>query len=89
VKFLNVVLYSIIMLLSMSVTAATPTKQQMEQFKNLPKAQQQAIAKQMGVDISAFTNKGSSSEQIELEPTIFPREEKKSIFIRGRKIQTY
>lgn len=71
--------------MSTSVNAATPTKQQMEQFKSLPKAQQQALAKQMGVDISAFTNKGSSSEQTELEPTIFPREEKQEFLSEEEK----
>ncbi|MBU2971766.1 SLBB domain-containing protein [Pseudoalteromonas sp. C2R02] len=74
-----------IMLMSTSVNAATPTKKQMEQFKSLPKAQQQALAKQMGVDISAFTNKGSSSELTELEPTIFPREEKEALLSEEEK----
>lgn len=71
--------------MSTSVNAATPTKKQMEQFKSLPKAQQQALAKQMGVDISAFTNKESSSEQAELEPTIFPREEKQEFLSEEEK----
>jgi len=79
VKFLNIVLVSIIMLLSVSATAATPTKQQMEQFKSLPKAQQKALAKKMGVDISAFSNEDSSSEPTEFEPTIFSREEDESL----------
>nr|WP_127924215.1 MULTISPECIES: SLBB domain-containing protein [unclassified Pseudoalteromonas] len=66
-----------IMLLSVSANAATPTKQQMEQFKSLPKAQQKALAKKMGVDISAFSD-NSSSEKIELGPTVFPRQDEES-----------
>ncbi|WP_371257775.1 SLBB domain-containing protein [Pseudoalteromonas sp. '520P1 No. 423'] len=76
-KFFNIVLFSMIMLLSVSANAATPTKQQMEQFKSLPKAQQKALAKKMGVDISAFSD-NSSSEKIELGPTVFPRQDEES-----------
>jgi protein involved in polysaccharide export with SLBB domain len=87
VKFLNIVLLSILMLMSTSVSAATPTKQQMEQFKSLPKAQQKSLAKKMGIDISAFTSKDSSSEQTELEPTIFPREAKEAFLSEEEKFK--
>jgi len=65
--------------MSISVSAATPTKQQMEQFKSLPKSQQKALAKKMGIDISAFSNADSYSESRELEPTILPREDEESL----------
>ncbi len=50
-------LYVILMLTMMSahsVTAFTPTPQQIEQFKNMPRAQQEALARQMGIDLSDF-----------------------------------
>lgn len=42
--------------------AFTPSASQIEQFKKLPKAQQEALAKQYGVDLSTIT--GSDSGQI-------------------------
>ncbi|GAA6170916.1 SLBB domain-containing protein [Colwellia sp. KU-HH00111] len=64
------------------VSFLTPTyavqvnQAQIEQFKKLPFAQQQALAKSMGVDISAFTNQLSTSNPsvpTQLEPVSFPR----------------
>lgn len=42
------------LLLSSMAAAATPTSAQIEQFKKLPKAQQQALAKQYGVDLDSL-----------------------------------
>ena len=53
--------------------AFTPTAAQIEQFKKLPRAQQEALAKQYGVDLSTITGKKSSTDQIEQESTIQPR----------------
>ncbi len=53
--------------------AFTPTAAQIEQFKKLPRAQQEALARQYGVDLSTITGKKSSTEQIEQESTIQPR----------------
>lgn len=53
--------------------AFTPTAAQIEQFKKLPRAQQEALAKQYGVDLSTITGKKSSSESAEQEPTVQPR----------------
>nr|WP_247664832.1 SLBB domain-containing protein [Pseudoalteromonas sp. MMG010] len=44
--------------------AFTPTSAQLEQFKNLPKAQQQALAKQYGVDISVITGNSQQSNTV-------------------------
>lgn len=44
-----------------SVLAFTPTAAQISQFQSLPKAQQEALAKQYGVDISTLTGGGGSS----------------------------
>ena len=53
--------------------AFTPTAAQIEQFKKLPRAQQEALARQYGVDLSTITGKKSSTDQIEQESTIQPR----------------
>ena len=47
---------------SVNLLAFTPTAAQLEQFKNLPRAQQEALAKQYGVDISAITGDGQASK---------------------------
>ena len=61
--------------------AFTPTAAQIEQFKKLPRAQQEALARQYGVDLSTITGKKSSTDQIEQESTIQPRleQEKKQL----------
>jgi len=52
-----------ILLCSFSTLAFTPTASQIEQFKKLPKAQQEALAKQYGVDVSTITGTNQSSNQ--------------------------
>ncbi|KHM50119.1 polysaccharide biosynthesis protein [Pseudoalteromonas distincta] len=52
-----------ILLCSFSTLAFTPTASQLEQFKKLPKAQQEALAKQYGVDISTITGANQSNTQ--------------------------
>ncbi|KAF7788313.1 hypothetical protein PRUB_a2940 [Pseudoalteromonas rubra] len=56
--------------------AFTPTAQQIEQFKKLPKSQQQALAQQYGFDLSSISN---SQPQIDntfnSAQSVFPREE--------------
>jgi len=58
--------------------AFTPTASQIEQFKKLPKAQQEALAKQYGVDISTITGANQSNDENsnEQQSTIGEREEK-------------
>ena len=53
---------------------AQPTPAQIEQFKKLPPAQQEALAKQMGIDISSLKGQisGGSSEQVKNTET-YPR----------------
>ena len=41
-------------LLAVDIAAQTPTQQQIEQFKRLPKAQQEQIARQFGFDVSVL-----------------------------------
>lgn len=52
-----------ILLCSFSALAFTPTASQLEQFKKLPKAQQEALAKQYGVDIATITGTNQSNTQ--------------------------
>ncbi len=40
-----------------------PTPQQIQQFKNMPRAQQEALARQLGVDLSAFSAQDQGSNQ--------------------------
>lgn len=56
-----------VLLCSFSALALTPTASQLEQFKKLPKSQQEALAKQYGVDLSTITGTNQSSEQVKTE----------------------
>lgn len=49
------------MALVSGANAQTPTPAQIEQFKNMPREQQEALARSLGIDISAYTN-GSSAQ---------------------------
>lgn len=49
--------------LSFSVVSAQISPQQIEQFKKLPKAQQEALAKSMGVDLNAVMGQISGASQ--------------------------
>jgi protein involved in polysaccharide export with SLBB domain len=64
-----------LLLTSASVLAFTPTASQIEQFKKLPKAQQEALAKQYGVDLSSISNQSSAANDnsTETAPSIYPR----------------
>ena len=44
-----------------TVLAQTPSPAMIEQFKSLPKAQQQALAKQYGIDLSSLTGASAPS----------------------------
>ncbi|MFT4928773.1 MAG: polysaccharide export outer membrane protein, partial [Phenylobacterium sp.] len=48
---------------AMPAYSATPTSQQLEIFRQLPKSQQQAFAKQYGIDLSALKRMGSNSDR--------------------------
>ncbi len=59
-------LKKILLLITFSIFASvtnaqTPTAQQIEQFKRLPAAQQQQLARQLGVDLSSLQNHSNSS----------------------------
>ncbi|WP_137170469.1 SLBB domain-containing protein [Marinomonas sp. FW-1] len=70
-------LTALMMTLAGSVFAFTPTAAQISQFQNLPKAQQEALARQYGVDISAFANgSGGSVTDVQQAPMLEPVENK-------------
>ncbi|MGY8900592.1 MAG: SLBB domain-containing protein [Paraglaciecola sp.] len=50
------------------VNAVTPSAQQIEQFKSMPKAQQEALARQMGIDLSDLNLSGGSNSGVEVQP---------------------
>ncbi|MCG9576163.1 SLBB domain-containing protein [Vibrio tubiashii] len=56
------------------VSAATPTAAQIAQFQSLPKAQQEQLARQMGVDVSSFTSSQTAASDEKLnEPKALER----------------
>ncbi|WP_411737455.1 SLBB domain-containing protein [Pseudoalteromonas tetraodonis] len=54
-------LSAFVLICSFSTLAFAPTAAQLEQFQKLPKSQQQALAKQYGVDISSLEDAGNAS----------------------------
>ncbi|KZW98861.1 polysaccharide biosynthesis protein [Pseudoalteromonas luteoviolacea] len=67
------------------VSAFSPTPEQIEQFKKLPKAQQEALAKQYGVDISSL-GLGQKSLDGESEPPLMSVEPRKGNIIESDEI---
>ena len=77
-KFLSLIFSTLVLIGTISSTyAASPTPQQLEQFKKLPKSQQQAFAKQYGIDLNELNKKSSNntSESENNTQTVFPRVE--------------
>jgi len=69
-----------LLLLSSHLYAATPSAAQIQQFKSLPAAQQQALASQYGVDIDSINSPTTQNDQItNTEPTIEPRHQELKI----------
>jgi polysaccharide export outer membrane protein len=77
---MNIIRYVIaailLSILSLNVSAQQVSAQQIEQFKKLPKSQQQALAKSMGVDLNAIEAQlsGSSESNSPINTPIAPRE---------------
>ncbi|TMP36622.1 SLBB domain-containing protein [Pseudoalteromonas rubra] len=73
-------IFAATMLIFSAVSLAfTPTAQQIEQFKKLPKSQQQALAKQYGFDLSSITGNAMQSsdnpKKTQGMQSVFPRDE--------------
>lgn len=70
-RFKKLLLTALMMTLAGSVFAFTPTAAQISQFQNLPKAQQEALARQYGVDIGSFTSgAGGSVSDVQQAPVL-------------------
>lgn len=50
-----------------------PSKQQIEQFKKLPKSQQEVLAKKYGIDLNTISSTSQESSDISNEPSVLPR----------------
>ncbi len=61
VNVIKHLLSAFVLICSFSTLAFAPTAAQLEQFQKLPKSQQQALAKQYGVDISSLGGAGNAS----------------------------
>lgn len=69
-KFFRLVIALFISLIFITEAhSVTPTKQQIEQFKKLPKSQQEALAKKYGLDLSMLDSTGQNANQLENENT--------------------
>ncbi|WP_293748926.1 SLBB domain-containing protein [uncultured Paraglaciecola sp.] len=66
-----IIFFVYISLLSLQ-NAEAQSAQQIEQFKKLPKSQQQQLAKQLGIDISGISN-GSDLRDKNVETDVYPR----------------
>lgn len=60
---LKSLLLPLALLLPMAVTAQSITPAQIEQFKSLPKAQQEALASQYGVDLDSLQSSGQQNQR--------------------------
>jgi polysaccharide export outer membrane protein len=76
---MNIIRYviaaSLLFTLSLNLYAQQVSAQQIEQFKKLPKAQQESLAKSMGIDLSAIEAQltGKSTQQEPVNTPIIPR----------------
>ncbi|MEZ9368097.1 SLBB domain-containing protein [Shewanella sp. 10N.286.51.B2] len=70
---------SAFIIMSSSVQAVTPSPQMIEQFKQLPKSEQQRLAKQYGVDPSILTSQSSGVAQIENPPLVEARNDSNTV----------
>ncbi len=76
-KFLKVLISFIILSLATPAFSLgeSPTPKQLEQFKKLPKAQQEALAKKFNVDLEELGLDGKGTKKPKEEfPTVFPRD---------------
>jgi protein involved in polysaccharide export with SLBB domain len=71
-KFKSSVFLLLILASSSSVygQAFTPNPQQIEQFKNMSRAEQEVLARQMGIDLSTISLPGSNTVQVQEESRV-------------------
>jgi hypothetical protein len=68
-------LLSLALLFPLFVQAQSITPAQIEQFKSLPKAQQEALARQYGVDLNQFTQSQQPGISQPAQPVVRPLDE--------------
>ncbi len=75
-----VVIISAMAILTSQALAVTPSPQMIEQFKNLPKSEQQRLARQYGVDPSILNvSSGSQVQSLETPELVKPRVEEQAL----------
>jgi polysaccharide export outer membrane protein len=67
-KFEIRVIVLLFYVVTQAVFAFTPTAQQIQQLKNMPRAQQEALARQMGIDLSSFQLNSNPTQRVNVEP---------------------
>ncbi|MCE9789960.1 SLBB domain-containing protein [Shewanella chilikensis] len=72
-------------LLGSQAQAVTPSPQMIEQFKNLPRAEQERLAKQYGIDPSILSGGSNISQKQENPQVVYPREKKDDSADAGEK----
>ena len=71
-RALVVIGFSLLSITGNAQISGTPSAQQIAQFQKLPKAQQQMIAKQLGIDLSAFSNATNNTRANNNDPQNMP-----------------
>ncbi|MBB1364611.1 SLBB domain-containing protein [Shewanella sp. SR44-4] len=67
---------SALIILTTQANAVTPTPQMLEQFKQLPKAEQERIARQYGIDPSMISGSSNNSVNVTNPNVVEPRDDK-------------
>ena len=71
-------LITVLLILAISIPSfsqgVSPTAQQLEQFKKLPKSQQKMLAKKYGIDIDALDNSKDIDEEEDASQSVFSRD---------------
>ncbi|MFC0117831.1 SLBB domain-containing protein [Pseudoalteromonas xiamenensis] len=75
-NFLRLFILSLFLLVVDTAFAASPNQQQIEQFKKLPKAQQEALAKQLGIALPSSLDEKYKNDEKSNESSILPRDQK-------------
>jgi hypothetical protein len=63
VKLSKIILMSLVFVLPLATNAQSISQSQLDKFKNLPRSQQEALARQYGVDLDAVTGVSNSKNQ--------------------------
>ena len=61
----KLVIFSAMVFCFVVQSTSAQTAQQIEQFKNMPRAQQEQLARQMGIDISSFSGQSGASDAVQ------------------------